>query len=270
MLISDKFIYFELQKTGSTHVRKVLHRVPAVQTTIIGKHNCYHELLKPILSDFEHKTKIGNIRNPWDWYVSLWAYGCMGKGGLHQRLTTYPKLTTRFGLKTIAKNLFYYNKLYQRKDIWLKLYSDKDNTKYFKNWLKLVLEEDGIGLRENYKNSSIASEIGLFTFRYLKLFTHGGEDKIRDLKTYKEVSRHEKNQNFIDIIFHNESLNQELIEKAPEIGLKRSTVKGVISELDAKTNTSIRKDYRHYYDSETTELVHKKDKLIIDKYEYEF
>src|SRR5665811_2112952 len=30
---------------------------------------------------------LGTVRDPWSWYVSLWAYGCMGRGGLHQRVT---------------------------------------------------------------------------------------------------------------------------------------------------------------------------------------
>ena len=75
MLITDKLVYLELHKTGCTFTRLVLAELFSDSCRIVGKHNLVETIPQDVLGDFETKTKIGNIRNPWDWYVSLWAFG---------------------------------------------------------------------------------------------------------------------------------------------------------------------------------------------------
>jgi hypothetical protein len=87
MTITDDFIYLELQKTGSTHVTKLLQQLHKNNFVKIGKHNTIKTMPKHVLVGFESKIKVGNIRNPWDWYVSLWSFGCQKRGGLHKMLT---------------------------------------------------------------------------------------------------------------------------------------------------------------------------------------
>jgi hypothetical protein len=43
-----------------------------------------------------------------------------------------------------------------------------------------------------------------------------------------------------------------------------------LEQYKTKTNSSERKDYKFYYNQESIELVEKNDKLIIDKYRYQF
>ena len=66
MFVAQGLIYLELQKTGGTHIRRLLERYTGGKP--VGKHNRL-----PAGSDADFI--IGSIRNPWDWYVSLWAYG---------------------------------------------------------------------------------------------------------------------------------------------------------------------------------------------------
>src|SRR4030095_1676667 len=86
MFINDKLVYLALHKTGCSHVLKLLSSIPDLDGRIIGKHNTIYEVSKRRLGNLSEKIKAGNVRNPWDWYVSLWAFGCMKKGGLYDQI----------------------------------------------------------------------------------------------------------------------------------------------------------------------------------------
>lgn len=81
MLVSDHLVYLELPKTACSHIRDLLKLL--VGGDIVGKHNRLPGHLMQ-----QNKMIVGSIRNPWDWYVSMWAYGCDRKGLLYKRLTS--------------------------------------------------------------------------------------------------------------------------------------------------------------------------------------
>ena len=82
MFKSDHIIYIQMQKTGCTHIASLLSSL--FNGEQIGKHNAAPA------DDITQKDKffLSSIRNPWDWYLSLWTYGIQGSGGLRNRLTT--------------------------------------------------------------------------------------------------------------------------------------------------------------------------------------
>ena len=69
-----------MQKTGCTHIASLLSRL--FDGEQIGKHNAASD--NQINSDAYF---LSSIRNPWDWYLSLWTFGVQGNGGLMHRLT---------------------------------------------------------------------------------------------------------------------------------------------------------------------------------------
>ena len=80
MFVSDSFIYVQMQKTGCTHIAAIMKRICPGET--IGKHNA--PTPEERISD---RHFISSIRNPWDWYLSLWTYGAQGQGGIASKLT---------------------------------------------------------------------------------------------------------------------------------------------------------------------------------------
>ena len=76
MFVTERLIYFGLQKTGGFHIRGLLKQYNDGAPD--GKHNHLKDLP-------DNKVVIGSIRNTWDWYVSLWAYGVSGKGAIRAR-----------------------------------------------------------------------------------------------------------------------------------------------------------------------------------------
>ncbi|HMB01920.1 MAG TPA: hypothetical protein VKS21_13120 [Spirochaetota bacterium] len=269
MLITDKIIYYELQKTGSTHTRQVLAALHAGNCIIKGKHNSGRSLPRQVIGDFSSKLKVGNIRNPWDWYVSLWASGCMHRGGLFQRLTYQPGLTSWKGWDTIWQRFIKRMRLFPDVNRFYELYADAGNVQNFREWLKLILVQDKISIGEKFKESAIADAAGLYTYRYLKLYTYTGK-KVRKIRTMREAVSKDRQYNFIDLILRNETLHAELVANARLLGSDPETVRKVLRNFSSRINRSYRKNYQYYYDQETAALVAAKEKLIIDKFNYSF
>lgn len=66
MIATDKFIFIHLFRTGGTTVRNSLN----------GKMLGYHRPRSLIPKEYSHLPVVGNIRNPFDWYVSVY-YHCL-------------------------------------------------------------------------------------------------------------------------------------------------------------------------------------------------
>ena len=263
MLIGDKFVYFDLQKTGSSHILKVLSTLPSIKSSIYGKHSLYNTIPENRLLDFNTKIKVGSIRNPWDWYVSIWAFGCLGKGNLYRILTKRPKLSTYNGMKEF---LFHSSDRIE----WKRLYKNSFDKNLFRQWLKYILVEKKSTVGEGFGESVISDFAGFLTYRYLKLFTYDFSNKSEDILDYKKLIEFDKKNNFIDIILKTETIDKLLINNAPKMGIHVKEIKDVLDQFSNKTNKSIRKTYRYYYDDETMELVKEKEKFIIEKYNYKY
>lgn len=236
---------------------------------IIGKHNPISSISKEELGDFNAKFKFGNVRNPWDWYVSLWTFGCQNMGGLKGRLTEEYALLSPMGIRQAARR--FVGKSLQRKDpkIWQKLYSDPYKKENFHEWLKLILSEQGHEIGEAYKINPIASFCGLLSFRYLKLYTK--HDGFKGIGNYEELKAFDQQANFMDLIIKNENLNEGMYEFAKRMNFSEQELSAILENFKERTNTSKRdRDYRNYYDQASIDLVGESDRLIIEKHGYGF
>lgn len=266
MLIGEKFIYFELQKTGCSYTRNVLNQLPTVNSYVHGNHNTYMDLPSELTDTFTSKVKVGNIRNPWDWYVSLWAFGCMGKGSVYYNVIQRCKRKIAEGKKWKAVIPKPYIK---NMGMWEEVYANAYSPELFRAWLKLMLE-DSAPIGADYKKSPISEHAGLLTYRYLKLYSYDGEQQVAQLKNFQKIQQFDTENNFIDVTIKNEHIHKDLLYNASKIGLPIEELQAVLDKFSDKTNTSSRKPYPFYYDEETKYLVEKKERLIIEKYGYEY
>lgn len=255
MFIGPKIIYIELQKTGSTHAKKLLSSVCEGES--IGKHNApdMYQQRSP------NKIMVGNIRNPWDWYVSLWAFGCMKRGTLYKQVT-------KIDLKRIINNpksIFTAMK-------WRSVYSDRSDPKTFQKWLKMIFSKDGAyHCKKEYGRSPISTFAGLLTFRYLRLYTSQFHKNRHAISNYNQLEKYDKKNNFIDHFLRTENLNNDLLNLMHDMQIPEDKIKKLSStHMQKKTNRSKRKSYQHYYNDETIKLVQEREKFIIEKYNYSF
>ncbi|MEP4308794.1 MAG: hypothetical protein ABJ364_03515, partial [Lentilitoribacter sp.] len=169
MIVTDSSIFIHLQKTGGTHVAKVLSELLDIDASV-----SHDQLRKP---DPTREIIMG-IRNPWDWYVSLWAYGCQSKGRLFG-YTTSPKLAAaRLPLGASLKNpsrwrdlsIHLRNLINKDDGFWRDCYANSEDPECFRAWIKAIMtEHTSRQTGEEYSALALNESCGLMTSRFLKL-----------------------------------------------------------------------------------------------------
>ena len=214
----------------------------------------------------------GSVRNPWDWYVSVWAYGCDEKGVLYNRLTGSRQLLghgyRKSFLASVSNCLF---ELWRSRSPWRETYTDSSSPILFRRWLTDLLDpQRSRGLGENYSRSPLSRFAGFYTYRYCYLFhrtlEHLYDGTIHNGGTLLEA---DTKLNIIQCMLQTEKLTDGVLELFESAGINLDRdLRVKIVKLD-RTNPSTRnKDYSFYYNKETSDLVGQRDALIVEKYSY--
>jgi len=255
MFINEKLVYLAFLKSGCTHVLKLLASIPDLDGKVIGKHNSIYDIDKKELNNFSQKIKSGNIRNPWDWYVSLWAFSCMQRGGLF----------THTAKKNILRKLKHPKTFFTSAKEWQKVYSDPEDPELFKKWLEMLLCTRRKDIACFGDTTKI---IGYMTYKYFELYTYNFKKAFKTIRTYEQLSGFDQQNNFIDFFITSENLENDFRLLMIKTGIQKEVIDNVLNI--PKTNPSQRKHYRDYYNNDLIELVREKDKLIIEKHNYNF
>jgi len=267
MFISEKLCYLEMHKTGSQHIAKLLSKY-VKNGKRIGNHN------RPSSEIYLSKRIfLGSIRNPWEWYASLWSFGCIRRGFLYGRLTDKKIYYNSIGLKTkpILSPYIFFQQFFKPLKKWRFLYSDEKNVNNFRTWLKLLLNNkrkydsgDGFGL------SSLNKFTGLMTYRYLVLYSKNIKEIYKDsLINFEKLKDFDDKNNILNYTLRNESLERDFIDfiKMLKIDINEND-EAMILSLE-KTNTSLRKkSISDLFDDECLNLIEERERLLIEKYSY--
>jgi len=278
MFVTDKLIYLQMQKTACTHIASLLSKYVGGQQ--LEKHS--------FLRDYETKKFIcGSIRNPWNWYVSLWAFGCNGTGSVHGRVIVRDflkisemlkfKLQSTYG-PYISNNLqlgdlwsHFKNEINKPVNLWRESYKDNQSPECFRKWLKLIFDpartED---FDEGYSESSVSEFVGLMTYRYCNFFLKDffQTNFFKGIKNVEVLRKFDKNNNILDFVIKVESLENDFIQMLEKFGYSIDEKTKNQIRSGGKTNVSKHRKTSHYYDEKTIKLVAEKEKFIIEKYNY--
>lgn len=170
MYVADRLVFVELHKTGGTHISTCLARLaPGEQ---VGKHN----RVPPALRD---RFVIGSVRNPWDWYVSLWGYGCDGKGAVFQTVTRGLDIgylwrdlgiemgSSGYPVGTVLRQTV--ADLQRPAAAWRRLYRDVNDAGAFREWLQMMMDVSRrFDVAEGFGFSPVSRWAGILTHRYPK------------------------------------------------------------------------------------------------------
>lgn len=268
MFVSDKLVFMELHKTGCTHIRGLLREL--VGGEFVGKHN----QADPGLFTGQ-RVFLGSVRDPWDWYVSLWAYGCDRKGLVFGNVTRGGLKIRGHGWRSDplqAVRELARSRRNNNAEQWKRAYRDVNDAGAFRQWLRMMHDERyWSDFGEGYGKTPLSRVAGLFTYRYMKLFAcrNGEVHGLDGLSTFEQLAEHEREHCFIDHFIRNENLESDLFVALERSGFEIEA--GVKSQIlaRARTNTSSRKrEPGYYYDAETERLVAERDRLLVEKFGY--
>lgn len=253
MVIADRLVYLELQKTGCTHIRTLLQQL--VGGELVGRHN---RAPRTLLDG--QRLLIGSIRNPWDWYVSLWSYGCDRRGSLFARTTRTPAAQRWWAL------------LPGQGPSWADTYADSRDPRRFRQWLQLVHGRRTMAaIGEGYARSPVSQVAGLLTYRFLKLFcTHKGQARaLRHCTSLQAIERFAARRCFIDAFIRTETLEADLLRILQAHGVVPDAQRWLELSNRPPTNPSSRSGSTgHYYDAASLALVAERDQMIIRRFHY--
>ena len=245
MFISEKLVFIELHKTGCTHIRNLLNEL--LPGEFVGKHN-------QVSLDVSKKERffLGSIRCPWEWYVSLWAFGCDKKGAV------FNKVTAQDQLRGLEK--------------WTRVYQSSEDVSAFREWLFMMNDKQyWHDFGEGFGGSPISQFAGLLTYRYMTLFCCKDHESVNlaKLDSFDSLAEYARERCFVDHFIRNEKLEADFFKVLELIGINVSIEKRAELSLRPKTNLSSRAhDAHYYYDSDTEKLVFERERFIVEKFGY--
>lgn len=267
MFVSKNIVYLELHKTGCTHIRSVLKEL--IDGKLISKHNQASSSL------FGKGRKfLGSVRDPWEWYTSLWAYGCDHRGSVYGHLT---KKVVKMRWPVWKQDpysalLEFLTRLARDNGKWQDTYKDVNDAEAFRTWLFRIHDQKYLHhIGEGFGSHSLSQFSGLLTYRYLKLFCTKAEEatKLYGLSTFDQLLDYDNKCCFIDRIIRNENLEIDLVNALEDFGVELSSQTKAELLTRPKTNASSRKHGPgYYYDNESEQLVAQREKLIVGKFGY--
>jgi len=267
MFVSDRIVFLELHKTGCTHIRHLLKEL--VGGELVGKHNKVDPRLFA-----KDRLFLGSVRDPWDWYVSLWAYGCDHKGSIFASVVKGGIKLKGLGWRSSplsALRELLGSRPRSNAEKWQRTYQDVNDAAAFRDWLHMMHDREfWSDFGEGYGQSRISNIAGLFTYRYINLFCRGEELLDPDATmTFDQLVEREKSGCFINHFIRNENLETDLFAALERSGVEVAPEKKSEILSRSRTNTSSRKhgpDY--YYDADSENVVAARERLITGKFGY--
>lgn len=221
-------IFVHLQKCAGTYLDNLFRSVYKNRVKVLT-----HIPLSSQQKRINKAFVIGNIRHPYDVYVSLWAFGCKKRGSLYN--TFKNRLPPQY----------------------LSLYSDPNSSQNFRTWLKILLGNNTLTKllpkpKLGFHNSQLMQKfnIGLLTYRFFALYNESNFNLLRP--------QYIPHNPVVDLFIRSEHMQEDLAK-----------LKITLPQQSTKTNSSNHKPYDFYLDEETKDLIYEKDKYIFTKFGYE-
>ncbi len=260
-VVCEKLVYLQLQKTACSTIGAILIDLFG-GTQVFPKHGL---LPDPATS----KCIVGSVRNPWDSYVSLWAFGGQGEGQLHRRLTQRRLKHTARRLPSPRPLL---SELTRPMAPWRRLYAAPHTPEQFRSWLARVhTPSHGRELDKVYGRSQVRYVAGLATYRYCRLYA-GDLGSVLDSKTTAELDSRLEADYLPTAMIRMEYLADDLIAalKVAGYAIDSGMEHEIRTRAQVRTNTSEHWPYVDFYDDASRDLVSRRDASIITKHGYRF
>jgi len=234
MICTPTFTFMHLHKTGGQSINDaLLHCIRDARE--VG----YHLPLRLIPEEAKSRPIIGVIRNPWDWYVSWYAFNNLR--GVKNPLFSIVSRGKQAGFSETIENLARYPETSASNDI-MKRSHEALLPEQFEN-------DGGAGFTK-----TCVSEFNSATEGYYSLL-------VRRMLGEATANVH---------LVRFERLEQDLIEILERLNvIEAGAIQKHLTERPQK-NSSSRGHYSQYYDDALTAVVEEKEKDLIERFGYTF
>ena len=235
MIVTERFVFIHMHKTGGQTLNDVIKRcIPDSQ--VIG----YHYPRAEIPAEYAALPVVGLVRNPWDWYVSWYAFNRRPK--IRNLLFNVVSDSGQSNFKSTVTNL-------------INLGADNAASKLYKDDLIRMLPDTlddnrAVGLTKDCIRNFSANETGYYSWL-----------------TERMLGNARNEQSYIGRF---ENLQDDFLGIMKRLAVRETeTLKTALDQRERK-NVSRHSHYSHYYDTELQDLVARKEQRLIENFDYEF
>jgi hypothetical protein len=282
MLTSDKLIFVELQKAGSTGLKKFLGNIVGGEST--GKTSVYADELLAL-----GKPIVGLVCHPLVWYLDQWRLGCAGRGELYKHLVDEKRwnLLRSHAAKAPAKSAAKASAKGEDKDAektkqkevppeWgadyakTRWYGDENNVEAFQEWLAAVALHPGLRnlIDRGYKVSRIGKLAGPMTYQFVIRFLRDGENIERSIDTLDALRAFIEERAITTQFVRAEYAGEDLLRVLDALGIE-TTAEQREQAAQFKRRGAEAKLVRQFYDDASMRLVAEREQLMGELFGYE-
>lgn len=230
MLVTDKFIFVHLPRTGGTFVSEVIKKF------FPSAHEIGHHLPRELLPrEYSHLPILGTVRNPWDFYVSLYHY-ILPKAAA-KLLVSWMNENGGLGFSGSVRNLLNLGVDDKRLDVLIEMLPERVD--YSQTQIPNVTKNTMRRIR--------GTGVGYYTFRFNQMI--GDSDDV--------------------FLCQVGTLKQDLINFFDRIGESTDELRDYVLQ-SGKKNSTEHVHYSSYYTPELAELVSIRERPLIDRFGYVF
>lgn len=230
MIATDKFVFAHLPRSGGTFVTAVIKKF------FPSAHEIGHHLPRELLPrEYSHLPLLGTVRNPWEFYVSLYHY--VWPKDAASVLVSWMSDNGALGFEGSIRNLLNLGVNDERLDVLIEMLPERLD--YSKRNIPSVTKDAMRRVR--------GTGVGYYTLRFNQTF--GNAD---------------------DVFFCRlETLRQDLVAFFEGIGAITDELQDYVLHSDKK-NTAEHLHYSTYYTPELLDLISSRDRQLIERFGYVF
>jgi hypothetical protein len=235
MIVTDKFVFIHMHKTGGQSLIRIIgETIPNAQQ--IG----YHYPLAMLPPEYADRPLVGMVRNPWDWYVSWYAFNTRQDVGNPLFFILSDGFQADYQ-ETIA-NL-------------ASLCGDSPESRNYRAALAEILPDSlegntGVGLTRQDIESMEGSNLGYYSWQFGRM--HGDLDN-----PALHLGRFE-------------NLQQEFVTIMRDLEVAEADAMASRFEAIPRINASRHSHYSKYLDDELRQLIGERDAPMIERFDYAF
>jgi hypothetical protein len=230
MIVTDKFVFVHLPRSGGTFVSEVIRKF------FPSAHEIGYHLPRTLLPrEYSHLPILGAVRNPWEFYVS-WYHHVWPRDATSP-LISWVTENGKLGFCGTTRNALNLGVNNERLDALIEMLPEQVD--YQKRNIPNITKEAMRGVR--------GTGIGYYTFRFNHLFGNASDV----------------------FVCRFETLRRDVINFFEGIGAATDELRDYVLR-SSKKNISEHLHYSTYYTPDLAELVIVRDRPLIERFEYVF